>query len=147
MKTRSLAATAALLTCTFTVAACGSSAGEDAAQTAYDACHKTEAKIDLLEIDGNQVSVVVAGENAKAMSGSDEEIAALSNGEVPDETEGPSAFAVSLAAVDSADCLAEHTGYPGSYDQLTDGEEWDGWRFEEETGAGSEFTSTFVATS
>jgi hypothetical protein len=41
----------------------------------------------------------------------------------------------------------EETGYPGSSDQLEDGDEWDGWRYETEEGAGSEFTATFIATS
>lgn len=41
--------------------------------------------------------------------------------------------------------MVGETGYPGSYDQLTDGEEWEGWRYREQSGAGSEVTFVFEA--
>lgn len=140
-RTLALASVAALA---LALAGCSSSAGKDAAAAAYEACADPDAKVQVLEQDGNQVTISVAGENAKAFAGTEDETDAILAGEEID-SEGVSGLGVSFAVIMASDCLVEETGYPGSSDQLTDGEEWDGWRFEEESGAGSEFSMIFTA--
>lgn len=134
------------LVCVLVVAGCGPSAAEEAAQTAYDACHKPEAENDLFVLDGKAVSLAVTGGNAAAMSkGSDAADALQSSGELDDDQ--ISGVGIMMATLFGMECLVDETGYPGSTDELSDGEEWDGWTYNEEEGTGSEVTFTFTSTS
>lgn len=120
-----------------------SGAGNAEAQAAYDACGQPDAELQLMRLDGNQVILEVTGDNAVALSGSDEELEKVLSGQ--DTGDGPSALAISVGLMAGMECLIEHTGYPGSSDQIKDGEEWDGWSFSEEPGTGSEFVLRFTA--
>ncbi len=124
------------------LAGCGSSAGEAAAQEAYDACVKPDAKVQVLQREGKAVVISVKGDDARALAGMEDDAGAILSG---DEASGDG-LAIGLSVILAQDCMIEQTGYPGSSDQLADGDEWDGWKFEEESGAGSEFTATFTAT-
>ncbi|GEM_PF-3054252 len=126
------------------LSSCGSSAAEQAATAAYDACVKPDAETQVLVHDGNTVAIEIKGEAARALSGMEEETDALLAG---DEDASLDGMGVGLAMIFAQDCLVEETGYPGSSDQLEDGDEWDGWRYSTDEGAGSEFTASFTATS
>lgn len=67
MKLRRLAA--ALAAGSLLLAGCLSSAGNDAAQAAYDACFNPKADPNVLRLDGDTVLVEVVGKNAKALAG------------------------------------------------------------------------------
>lgn len=121
-----------------------SSAANAAAEAAFDACQpSSSADHDLLRHDGKHVRIEVTGDAARAFAGIDDEIDQLGKTDDPDF----SGMVVALQVITAAECLADETGYPGSYDQLSDGEEWDGWTYSEKKGAGSEVTFTFTATS
>lgn len=122
-------------------------AGEsEAAQAAYDACVEHEGDLDLMALDGSKVTITVDGANAKALSASgDVADDILAGNELDDE--GVSGVVVSMAVLLGAECLAEEAGFPGAADELKDGDEWEGWKFAETSGAGSSFTMTFTATS
>lgn len=136
---RAIAATAALMVIGG-LAGC-SSAGSQAAQEAYDQCVKEDAEVQLLRLSKNTVSIEVKGDDARAYAGTSDEIENLGS---PDSS--LSGLGVSFAFLTGAECLADVTNYPGSAEQLTDGEEWDGWRYSEEDGAGSEFSLSFIST-
>ncbi len=140
MSRRHLSAGAALLLAAG-LTAC-SSAASAAAEEAFEACNSGGVDNDLLHHDGKHVYIEVTGDEARAFAGIDDEIDQLGNTDDPDF----SGMAVAFKVVLAAECLAEETGYPGSYDQLSDGEEWDGWRYSEEKGAGSEVTFVFTST-
>jgi hypothetical protein len=154
MTTRPLLARAAVIALTgatvLALAACGPSAGEEAAQAVYDACANPDAETEVLEANGNTVSIVVRGEDARAFGGFGDEVDAFSNaaesgGDLDDlSLDG---LAVTASVLLGSQCLAKETGYPGNAEQLRDGESWNGWRFEEEQGTGSEFEMRFIATS
>jgi hypothetical protein len=141
---RATFAGAAIVVSAAVLSGCGSSAGEEAATAAYDACVKPEADTQVLVHDGSTVAIEIKGDAARALSGMEEETDALLAGDEDTSLDG---MGVGLAMLMAQDCLVEETGYPGSSDQLEDGDEWDGWRYETEEGAGSEFTATFIATS
>lgn len=122
-----------------------SSAGNAAAQSAYDGCIKEGAEVQLLQLDGASVSVEVTGENAQALSNMESEMNSVLNGSGT-EPDGPGGLAVALSMLGAVDCLVEATDYPGGSDDLENGDEWDGWRYSEESGAGSETTMRFTAT-
>lgn len=137
---------AALVAGGLLLAGCGSSAANDAAQAAYDACLNPKADPDLLRIDGDTVQVEVIGDNAKALAGfSDAADNLTTTGKADDDD--VDGFVVGMLMMSAVDCLVEETGYPGTSDALTDGEEWDGWTYSEEAGAGSEVTFSFKSTS
>ena len=145
MKT-SLPITAAILATTLLAAGC-SSAGNDEARAAYDACIKPEASVQLLKLDGNKVLIEVTGDAAKALSNADAEMKSILAGTASDDAGSLSGFGVSLALLGASDCLVEETGYPGKPSQLKSGDAWDGWTYKETSGAGSETTMAFTATS
>lgn len=118
------------------------SAANEAAQAAYDECVRPESDVQVLFINEGTVSVQVKGDLARAMAESDFSAESIVN----DSGELPESVGISLAVLAGTDCLVEQTGYPGSSDQLTDGEEWDNWRFSEESGPGSEFSLLFTST-
>ena len=122
---------------------CGMSAGHQAAEAAFDVCVTPAATHQVLELEGRDVRIAVTGETARAASGADAEIDAMRAGNYDGEIDG---IAVAMSVVVASSCMVDETGYPGSYDQLRDGDEWDGWRYREESGAGSEFVATFTAT-
>src|SRR5699024_8783104 len=116
---RGIAAAFALV---LALTACGS-ANNDLAKAAYDECVNPDAEIQLLRHDKNNVILEVKGDDARASARTDEEIKNLSEGDV--SLDG---ISVMLAIVMGAECLAEQTDYPGTYDQLRDGDTWDGWK-------------------
>ena len=81
----------------------------------------------------------------RAVAGNDDAVNSIEDGGLTQE--GASGLVISFALLGAVACLVEETNYPGSSDQLTDGDEWDGWRFHEKSPVGSEFTATFEATS
>lgn len=123
-----------------------SSASETAAQDAYDQCFNAEAEFSLLEVEGSTVQIVVEGEAARALAGTDGEIDQVLAGDGPAEGE-LTGLGVSLAMLTTIDCLVEVTDYPGSSDQLAEGDAWEGWEYSYTDGAGSSFTASFTSTS
>lgn len=116
----------------------GCSGGSNAAaEELFVACEGPGG--DLLRLDGSSVLVEVLGDDARALAEgggtSAEDIAA---GDIPD-------LGVAFSVISGMECLVEATGYPGSMDQLRDGEEWGGWTFTITPGAGNEETSAFIA--
>jgi hypothetical protein len=142
MSSKTIAAPATL-TVLALLSAC-SGPNEDAAQAAYDTCVSEEGNAELLQVDGDQVAVVIEGDNARAYSGMGDEVDNFSSTSSFDEG-GLSGIAIGLVMLMDMECLVEATGYPGSSDQLRSGETWDGWRYEETHGAGSEIAMTFTA--
>ncbi|GAA2185039.1 hypothetical protein GCM10009785_35210 [Brooklawnia cerclae] len=134
----------AAMACVLALTAC-SSAANDAAQAAYDACHKPDAKTDLFRLDGNTVHIEVKGDAAKTMAGGDDIAENLdTSGEFAEgDLDG---FGIMAGMYFGVECLAEETGFPGSVDELRDGDEWDGWRYSEESGVGSEVAFSFEST-
>ena len=124
-----------------------SSSGTDSARAAYDACLNPDAATQLLKLDGDQVLVSVTGDDAKALSGAEADFDALLAGAAPSTNGAPTGIGVSMAILRDTSCLVEVTGYPGSSDQLRDGDSWEGWTYDESAGAGSEATMSFKATS
>jgi hypothetical protein len=145
MNFRTIAAPTSLAALALLLSGCGASADEQAAEAVYDACVIEDALAQLLQLDGNAVSVVVEGEHARALAGFEDEIDALTSSAPSSDDGEVSGTAVAAALLLNVDCLAEETGYPGSSDQIQSGEEWEGWRVEENSGAGSESTITFTA--
>lgn len=124
------------------MAGCGHSAGQESAREAYDACVKPDAEVQVLRHEGNTVTLSVTGEDARDLAGMEDDANSILDG---GEADG-NGLAIGLAIIVAQDCMLEQTSYPGTSDQLADGDEWDGWTFHEESGAGSEFTATFTAT-
>ena len=145
MKT-ALPLTSAIIATTLLAAGC-SSAGNDEARAAYDACIKPEASVQLLKHTGNKVLIEVTGDAAKALSNVDEEMKSILAGTASDDAGSITGFGVTLAVLSASDCLVEETGYPGKASQLASGDAWDGWTYKESSGAGSESTMAFIATS
>lgn len=109
-----------------TLNGCGGAAKE-AAQAAFEACGDREAPAPVVRLDGDVVYVEMKGENAQPVE---------QFGDLRGEAREDSAL----------ECLAEHTGYPGIPGHFADGEEWDGWRYHFEDGAGYEHANVFTAT-
>lgn len=129
-----------------TLVACGG-AENAAAEAAYEACVRSEAENGpLVQLNRNTVSVELKGDSARAVSQSDGAVDNLErDGEFKDgDVEG---LVLGMVFLLDTECLVEATGYPGSASQLQDGDEWEGWRFSEETGPGSEHVVKFTATS
>lgn len=111
----------------------------------YEKCHKENAEIDLLRVDGSTVYVEFKGKDAKDASGLDDATDDLADsGEFDEDTF--SGLAPTLALLSAVECLVDATDYPGQSDDLTDGESWDGWKYKERDGAGAEVTLSFTAT-
>lgn len=138
---RTLYVAALVVTLGALTAACGSSAGAESAKAVYEACSGPEGLKEILRLDGPRVSIVVDGDAARALSGTDKEIEAMLEG--GGDLDG---IMVAMSVVLAQDCLVEETGYPGSAEQVKSGDEWDGWKFDEKPGAGSSFTATYTAT-
>ena len=98
--------------------------------------------VQVLGHEGNTVTISVTGDDARALAGMEDDVKAIQGG---GEAQG-AGIAVGMAIIVAQNCLIEETGYPGTSDQLVDGDQWDGWEFSEESGAGSEFTARFTAT-
>ncbi|MGC0271730.1 hypothetical protein ACO0LV_01885 [Pseudactinotalea sp. Z1739] len=127
------------------VAGCGASAAEEAAQAVYEECVRPDADHQLLEHDGPEVRIAVTGDAARARAGASGALDAVERGDDPEDVDF-TGMGIAMGVVLATECLVEETRYPGSSDQLQDGDEWEGWRFTEESGAGSEFTATFTST-
>ncbi|GAA1174239.1 hypothetical protein GCM10009584_14300 [Ornithinimicrobium humiphilum] len=123
---------------------CGGGATDEAAQAAYDACADSEADAPLFRLDGDTVHVELKGDNARQL-GNMPDIA----GQIGTDPQDMdlSGFGVGLALLAGLDCMSEHTGFPGASSDLEAGDEWEGWRYTYESGAGSEETHSFTATS
>lgn len=108
------------------IAGCNSAAA-DAAQAVYDECGGS----DLVTLDGDTVRLEMTGDAARAAAGHSEDV---------------SAAGIMLQFISAEDCLIDATLYPGRAQALEDGDEWDGWRYSTDDGAGSEIRSAFTAT-
>lgn len=124
-------------------AGCSGSSAE--AQAAYDACATPDAEINLVRMDGRSVLVELVGDDARVASGGEDAADEVATGELSEDS--LSGLGMSMALLFAVECLVEETGYPGTSDQLTDGDEWDGWRYTETSGAGWEFTAMFESVS
>lgn len=136
-----LAAAAALSLLT----ACGAGAAEQAALEAYDACKASGMNRDLLRHDGNEVRIEITGEDARDVSRAGDAAENLQRNQEwgDDDLAGVGTM---FAALSISNCMVEETGYPGTSEQLADGESWEGWSYAEESGAGSEVLLTYTAT-
>ena len=137
--------TSTMLAITVFASGCSSS-GTESARAAYDACLNPDAATSLLKLDGDRVVVAVTGDAAKALSGAEADFDALLAGIAPTNDGALTGIGVSMAILRDTGCLVEETGYPGSSDQLKDGDSWEGWNYHETAGVGSETTMTFKAT-
>lgn len=123
---------------------CGA-ATSSAAQAAYDACHLPDYDgDDLLRINGKTVSIEIKGDTARIFNqGTDAADSLKNTGEIGEgEMEG---LGVMFRVMAAANCLVDETSYPGDAGQLSDGDEWEGWSYSEDSGAGSEFSMHFTA--
>lgn len=102
----------------------------------------------VLELDGNAVSIVVKGDNAKALANAptQQEMSDAIDAGNGDEILDSPAMTVALAVGAAEDCLIEQSDYPGTSKQLKSGDAWDGREYSETQGTGSEFTITFTTT-
>lgn len=123
---RRTAATALSAAALLLLTGCGSSAADEAAQAVFDECDRPDAPTRLLEVDGSDVVLEVAGETARGIADGD--------------------VVTSMVLLLDMKCVLEATNFPGSAEQLADGDEWDGWRASVDEGAGSEVTYVFTAT-
>jgi outer membrane murein-binding lipoprotein Lpp len=123
-----------------------SSAGKEEAQAAYDACLNPKADTNVLRLDGSTVHVELVGDAAKSFSDSDDAVDNLENaGEFDDDD--INGLVVGMLMLTAVDCMVEKTNYPGSSDDLTDGDKWEGWKYTEKDGTGAEMKMAFSATS
>lgn len=145
--TRSLLAVAALAAvASVGLTGCGPSASEEAAQAAYDSCDRPDAKTDLVHLEDETVTIEVTGDTAKALSGGYD--AGDNLGTAGELEEGDAAgIGLMIGVVSAVDCMVENTSFPGTSEELRDGDEWDGWRYAEEDGPGSEVVYSFTAES
>lgn len=113
--------------------ACGGGTAE--AEAAAEEC--SQAGGERLTRDGSALLYVVTGDDAVAL------------GNLDSDTTDPELLAdagiAALGTLLTLECLVGATGYPGSVDDLADGDEWDGWRYIEEDTVGSEIRFTFEA--
>ncbi|MCS5732335.1 hypothetical protein [Herbiconiux daphne] len=115
------------------------------AQAAYDACSGDD-DYGIMKVDGSSVLVELKGDNARIASSLGDDLNdALSGNGKPKTSDSPSSLQIALTMLGDVDCLTEQTNYPGASDDLSDGEEWDGWKYSYEKGAGSEETHRFTA--
>ena len=115
--------------------------GNAAASAAYDACVNPKGA-PILKLDGSSVRIEIKGDAAQKIAGSDEEVKSLTSGDTSGNLDG---LMVGLELITTTDCLVKETGYPGTSDQLKNGDSWDGWSYSIDQGAGSEETQTFTA--
>lgn len=141
-----LAASAFAAVAALGLTACGPSASEEAAQAAYDSCDRPEAKTDLVHLDDETVTVEVTGDTAKALSGGYDAGDNLGASGELDEDDA-AGVGLMIGVISAVDCMVENTDFPGASDELRDGDEWDGWRYAEEDGPGSEVVYSFTAES
>lgn len=123
---------------------CGGAAA-DAAQAAYDECSDADADAPLFRLDGNTVHVELRGDNARQL-GNMPNIGDQLDRNVAVQDLDLSGFGVGISLLVGLECMAEHTGFPGRSADMNDGDEWEGWRFSYERGAGSEETHSFQST-
>lgn len=118
------------------LAACSSQTA--AAEAVYDACSDSDVETNVLERDGRDVIISVTGEDARALW-------AFNAGTGLDDidTDG---LAIGLTMILAHRCIVDETGFPGTEDQLRDGDEWEGWSYSDESGAGSTVRMVFTAT-
>lgn len=128
------------------VMALSACAGNGEAQAAYDACSE-KSDYGLMKLDGASVVESLTGENARVSSGLSDDLDDTLNGDGPDagDSDSPNSLQLALTYLGDIDCLVEQTDYPGVTDDLQDGDEWDGWTYSYEQGAGSEETHRFTA--
>ncbi|HLS16151.1 MAG TPA: hypothetical protein VK095_16715 [Beutenbergiaceae bacterium] len=132
-----MAAVAALFL--MVVAAC-SPPNTEAAGEVYEACHLPDAEVSLLEHQRDQVIISVTGEQAQALG-------SFNTDDFSDlESLDTDGVMIGLTLIMLSDCIIEETGFPGVTDQLRDGDEWDGWSYSDEGGAGSTVRMVFTAT-
>ncbi|MFK5582166.1 hypothetical protein [Serinicoccus sp. LYQ131] len=129
MRRSTVAASTALLILT------GCSGGSAEAEAAAEEC--AEVGGDRLALDGSAVRFEVTGDEAAAIGNLDPES--------PDVDLLAEVGDAAFSALFTLGCLTEATGYPGSVDDLRDGDEWDVWRYVEEDTVGSEIRFTFLA--
>lgn len=125
------------------LAGCGNGAAEQAAQEVYDACHKPGADIDMFRLDGDTVHLELTGSGARDFAEMMDKDVDVNNLDALLEGDG---FALAAGLVIHTDCLVEQTDFPGTAEQLADGDEWTGWRYTEVSGPGAEFRRSFQAT-
>lgn len=115
----------------FVLTGCGGGSAE--AEAAAEECAD-----ERLTRDGSALHFEVTGSEAAAIGNLDSD--------TPDADLIAEAGGAALSAFMTLDCLTGATGYPGSMDELQDGDEWEGWRYVEEDTVGSEIRFTFHAT-
>lgn len=108
---------------------CGGAAKE-AAKAVYDACADHGAFQQVVRLDGKSVYLEMKGKNAKDALG----------GYTPGEAVGTERYEA------AEDCIAKHTNFPGLPGHWAVGDEWEGWRYHFEDGAGYERANVFTAT-
>lgn len=139
---RSSIAAASTVVLALGLAGCGggSAAAKDAASAAFDACTTGGDENGLLRLDGTSVHLEVVGENAKALAAFN---SADFSGDVADWD--ASGLGITLALMSAGECLVEVTAYPGTTEQLRDGDTWTGWSLSASEGPGAEARLTFTA--
>ncbi|PWD52042.1 hypothetical protein C8046_16715 [Serinibacter arcticus] len=122
-----------------TLTGCSAGGGNtEMAEALYEAC--TDQGGDLIRLDGSAVLLEVLGQDARDLAeGSDVTADDILAGDMPN-------LGVAMSVLAGTECLAEATGYPGNYEQLRDGEDWNGWEYSVASGTGSESTAIFRAT-
>lgn len=113
------------------------SGGNAEAEAAAEEC--ADEGGERLTVDGSSVRFEVTGDEAAALGNVDPDS--------PDPDLLADATGIALSAVMTLECLTEATDYPGSVNDLADGDEWDGWRYIEEDTVGAEIRFTFRASS
>ncbi|PWD50248.1 hypothetical protein C8046_05805 [Serinibacter arcticus] len=128
----------AIAVLTLVLSSCAGGGNVEVAEEVYESCSRAGG--DLIRLDGSDVLIEVLGADARSLGAAgDVDADDIAGGDLPD-------LGVAFSVVAGMSCLAEATGYPGSSDQLSDGEEWGGWTFSLRRGAGNEETSIFSAT-
>lgn len=135
----------ALVVGALALALAGCGAGAEAAAAVYDECASPDSDINLVRHDGDEVMVDVRGDHARAIAGMEGWVESVESGSDPSDAQSDG-LAVGFSLMMAVDCLVEETAFPGSSVDLEDGDEWEGWRYSYERGAGSEETYIFTAT-
>ncbi len=126
----------------FVVGASGCTASRQAAQAAYEVCDRPDRKgHDLMQLDGSTVSIVIDGEAARDLGDGYEEV-----DKVGSTSFDAGKLATMFRYVADVTCMVDETGFPGSWDQLKNGDTWEGWEYREDEGAGNASSAHFTAT-